>query len=212
VPRPVVFVSDFGLADAFVGVCHGVIARIAPDCHVIDLTHEVAPQDVRRGALVLAQALAYMPDDAVYLAVVDPGVGGARRPVVVEAGSGTLLVGPDNGLLSLAWDALGGALRARVIDGDGVILRAASATFHGRDVFAPVAAHLALGLHPDQVGRPAEPSSLMRTAAPVADATSSSPPPSAIWGPPASWMTRGWRSGHPATTDPSSSGRERSPA
>src|SRR5437899_8247070 len=110
--RPIVFCSDYGLGDEFVGVCHGVIARIAPDARVIDLTHGIPPMDVRRGAAELCASVRYMPDDAVYLAVVDPGVGTARRPVAVETARGQVLVGPDNGVLSLAWDELGGAVRA----------------------------------------------------------------------------------------------------
>src|SRR5437763_3644144 len=98
--RPIVFCSDYGLADEFVGVCHGVIARIAPDARIIDLTHGIPPMDVRRGAAELCASVHYMPDDAVYLAVVDPGVGTARRPVAVETAGGRLLVGPDNGVLS----------------------------------------------------------------------------------------------------------------
>src|SRR5438093_9207841 len=103
--RPIVFLSDFGLSDEFVGVCHGVIARTSPGSRVIDLTHSVPPGDVTRGAMLLAGATRYMPPDAVYLAVVDPGVGGARASLAVETGSGTVLVGPDNRLLSLAWQA-----------------------------------------------------------------------------------------------------------
>jgi len=103
VTRPVVFLSDFGLEDEFVGICHGVIARIAPDARVIDLTHGVPPQDVRRGATLLARSVGYVPHDAVFLAIVDPDVGSSRRAVAVQADAGAILVGPDNGVLSLAW-------------------------------------------------------------------------------------------------------------
>jgi len=112
VSRPIVFLTDYGLADGFVGICHGVIARIAPDARVIDLTHQVARQDVLQGAVALGRAARFMPDDAVYLAVVDPGVGSERRPVAVETRAGALLVGPDNGVLSMTWTELGGAQRA----------------------------------------------------------------------------------------------------
>ena len=96
--RPIVFLSDFGLDDEFVGICHGVIARIAPDSRVIDLTHGIPPQDMLRAALVLANSVRYAPDDAVYLGVVDPGVGTERRPIAAETASGHLTVGPDNNL------------------------------------------------------------------------------------------------------------------
>src|SRR6266511_4683271 len=135
----ITFLSDYGLEDHFVGVCHGVIARIAPNARVIDLAHGIPPQDVLRGAMVLAGAAPFMPEDAVYLGVVDPDVGGPRGAVAVRAASGALLVGPDNGLLSLAWEALGGAEAAVEIAAPDVLLEPVSATFHGRDVFAPAA-------------------------------------------------------------------------
>jgi S-adenosyl-L-methionine hydrolase (adenosine-forming) len=153
VTRPIVFLTDYGLADEFVGVCHGVIARIAPDAHVIDLTHHVARQDVLQGAVVLGRATRFMPNDAVYLGIVDPGVGSERRPVAVEAASGAVLVGPDNGLLSMAWQELGGAERAVEIAAEEVVLQPVSRTFHGRDVFAPAAAHVAAGLALEDLGR-----------------------------------------------------------
>jgi S-adenosylmethionine hydrolase len=159
--RSIVFLTDYGLADEFVGVCHGVIARIAPDCHVIDLTHQIARQDVLQGAVTLGRAARFMPEDAVFLAVVDPGVGSARRPVAVEAASGAVLVGPDNGLLSMAWEELGGAIRAAVIGAEAVLLHPVSRTFHGRDVFAPAAAHLAAGTPLEDVGPEIRPESLM---------------------------------------------------
>jgi S-adenosylmethionine hydrolase len=143
VTRPIVFLTDYGLEDEFVGICHGVIARIAPDARVIDLTHGIPPQDVVHGALMLAAALPFMPEDAVYLAVVDPGVGGVRGAIAVQSAHGPLLVGPDNGVLSLAWQELGGAEAAVEITAPDVLLEPVSATFHGRDVFAPAAAHLA---------------------------------------------------------------------
>ncbi len=152
--RPIVFLTDYGLADVFVGVCHGVIARIAPEARVIDLTHHVARQDVLQGAILLARATRFMPADAVYLAVVDPGVGAERRPIAVEARSGAHLVGPDNGLLSLAWGELGGAERAVAIASPDVLLHPVSRTFHGRDVFAPAAAHLAAGAALEELGPP----------------------------------------------------------
>ncbi len=164
--RSIVFLSDYGLADEFVGVCHGVIAAIAPDARVIDLTHHVPRHDVRRGATILARAAPFMPPDAVHLAVVDPGVGTGRRAVAVEAVSGALLVGPDNGVLSLAWEALGGVAGAAEVASDAVLRRPVSRTFHGRDVFAPAAAHLAAGLPVAEVGPPVDAASLVRLARP----------------------------------------------
>ncbi len=164
--RPIVFLTDYGLSDGFVGVCHGVIARIAADAHVIDLTHQVARHDVLQGAVVLGRAVAYMPNDAVYLAVVDPGVGSERRPVAVEAASGALLVGPDNGVLSMAWEGLGGVARAFGVESEEVLLEPVSRTFHGRDVFAPAAAHLADGFSIEEVGPQLPAGSLVSLALP----------------------------------------------
>jgi hypothetical protein len=163
--RPLLFLSDYGLKDPFVGICHAVIARLAPEAHVIDLTHSIARQDVTGGALALADAAAYGPEDAVCLAIVDPGVGTERRRLVVAAGD-ALLVGPDNGLLSLAWERLGGATGAWEVTSRDVMLPAVSETFHGRDVFAPVAARLATGLSPEEVGPALDPKALVRIEVP----------------------------------------------
>jgi S-adenosyl-L-methionine hydrolase (adenosine-forming) len=149
--RSIVFLSDFGLDDEYVGLCHAVIARVAPEVRLIDLHHGIPPQDVTSGALALAQAVLYAPEDAVYLAVVDPGVGTRRRGIAVEAGPG-ILVGPDNGLLMLAWEALGGPARAVALEPGRVVRWRVSDTFHGRDVFAPAAARLAAGGTLDDVG------------------------------------------------------------
>jgi S-adenosyl-L-methionine hydrolase (adenosine-forming) len=137
------FLTDYGLEDGFVAACHGVAARVAPAARVIDITHLVPPGDVRRGAAVLAQTLAYLPP-AVHVAVVDPGVGTVRRAVAVAAGE-SILVGPDNGLLSWAIAALGGPSQAVQLTNGELWLHPVSATFHGRDIFMPVAAHLATG-------------------------------------------------------------------
>ena len=139
------FLSDYGTADEFVGVCHGVIARLAPDATVIDITHGVPRHDVRVGALILRSALPFMPA-GVHLAVVDPEVGAQRRAVAVRvAQEERILVGPDNGLLSLAAVRLGGAVEAVDVSRSPHRLEPVSATFHGRDIFAPVAARLACG-------------------------------------------------------------------
>jgi S-adenosyl-L-methionine hydrolase (adenosine-forming) len=142
----VTFLSDYGLDDDFVGVCHGVIARIAPDVRVIDITHGIARHDVRSGALVLRRALAFMPP-GVHLAVVDPEVGAQRRAVALRCAGDEerVLVGPDNGLLSLAVQHFGGVVEAVDVGRSPLRPEPVSASFHGRDVFAPVAAHLAAG-------------------------------------------------------------------
>ena len=156
----ITFLSDYGLDDAFVGVCHGVIARIAPDVRVIDVCHEIAPQDVEQGAMTLASAVEYLPV-GVHLAIVDPGVGTKRRGVAVQTAQGSITVGPDNGVASTAWKTLGGAVAARCIDNDALWLPSPSKTFHGRDVFAPVAAHLALGRPFEDVGEEVDVDSLI---------------------------------------------------
>lgn len=158
--RPIVFLTDYGIADEFVGVCHGVIARLAPDARVIDLSHAVARHDVLQGSVMLARAVPYMPPDAVWVAVVDPGVGSERRAVAVETSTGAHLVGPDNGLLSGAWRELGGASRAVEITSEDVLLSPVSRTFHGRDIFAPAAARLADGWAVERLGAALDPSTL----------------------------------------------------
>jgi S-adenosyl-L-methionine hydrolase (adenosine-forming) len=147
-PAPkITFLSDYGHTDEFVGICHGVIARRCPSARVIDLTHAIPRHDVRTGALVLRDSLAFMPP-GVHLAVVDPEVGAvgrsARRAVALRAAApDQLLVGPDNGLLMLAAERLGGVVEAIDIGRSSERLEPVSATFHGRDIFAPVAAALA---------------------------------------------------------------------
>ena len=171
----VTFLSDYGLDDDFVGVCHGVIARIAPDVRIIDVTHGIARHDVRAGALVLRRALGYLPA-GVHLAVVDPEVGAQRRAVALRCGSDgvvdgsppRLLVGPDNGLLWLAAQRLGGVREAAEIGRSPLRLEPVSASFHGRDIFAPVAAHLAAGTPFAQVGEPLDPAVLVRLELPRA--------------------------------------------
>jgi S-adenosylmethionine hydrolase len=159
------FTTDYGLTDGFVAACHGAVARLAPTVRVIDVTHGVQPGDVARGATVLAQTVPHLPP-AVHVAVVDPGVGTARRGIAVRTAGG-LLVGPDNGLLPWAADALGGV--------DGVVELAnpawfapdVSRTFHGRDIFAPVAARLAIGAELTEAGPAVDPATLVRLPEPV---------------------------------------------
>jgi S-adenosylmethionine hydrolase len=159
-PSPLItFLSDYGHSDEFVGVCHGVIARRCPQARVIDLTHAIPRHDVRAGALVLRNALAYIPA-GVHLAVVDPEVGvagsHARRAIALRtATEDRLLVGPDNGLLMLAAERLGGVVEAVDVGRSPERLEPVSRTFHGRDIFAPVAAALAAGEPLAGVGEPA---------------------------------------------------------
>lgn len=156
----ITFLSDYGLADDFVGVCHGVIATICPQAHVIDITHGVPRHDVRTGALKLREALRHMPA-GVHIAVVDPDVGAERRAVALRLRDGRGLIGPDNGLLSPAAQEGGGVLEALDIAHSPYRLEPVSATFHGRDLFAPVAAHLAAGVPFAQLGQPCEPDGLV---------------------------------------------------
>jgi hypothetical protein len=159
-PPVITFLSDYGLKDDFVGVCHGVIASLCPQAHVIDISHGVDRHDVRAGALILSEAIPYLPV-GVHLAVVDPDVGAERRAVALRLADERLLVGPDNGLLSLAAQRGGGALEAVDIARSQFRLEPVSATFHGRDIFAPVAARLAGGEPLVQVGEPCDPGQLV---------------------------------------------------
>ena len=163
----IVFLSDFGLEDEFVGICHAVIARIAPEAIVIDLTHGVPRGDVFQGALLLSRSAPYLPEQAVILGVVDPGVGTRRRAVAVRTVPGHFLVGPDNGLLSLAFAGTG-PVEAVEISSPDILLTPVSSTFHGRDVFAPAAAHLAKGGALAELGPRVDPASLVRLSIPPA--------------------------------------------
>jgi len=165
-PRPITFLSDYGYEDEFAGVCRAVISQIAPGAALIDLTHGISRQDIRHGAVVLANALPSCPP-GVHLAIVDPGVGSERRAVAVAAAEERFLVGPDNGLLSRALDRLGGALEAVELSRSPFRLEPVSATFHGRDLFAPVAAHLSLGARLEEAGTSIDPSSLVELDLPT---------------------------------------------
>jgi len=158
--------TDFGLEDDFVGTCHGVIKRIAPEVQIIDITHGIAPRQVLEGALTLANTLRYMPH-GVHLAVVDPGVGSARRALALRDGEGRLHVGPDNGLLLPAVDKLGGIAEAHELTNPEYALDSVSRTFHGRDLFAPAAAHLSLGVPLADLGPPIAPDALARLDIPT---------------------------------------------
>lgn len=147
----VTFLSDYGLEDEFVGICHGVMLRIAPHLRIVDLHHNILRQSIRHGAVVLEQATRYTPD-SIHLAVVDPSVGSKRRAIAVETGWGEVYVGPDNGLLIPACVASGGISRAFEITDERFMLTPVSRTFQGRDVFAPAAAHIANGVDPSEMG------------------------------------------------------------
>jgi S-adenosylmethionine hydrolase len=161
----ITFLTDFGLEDDFVGTCKGVIKRIAPDAEILDITHGIAPQQVLQGALVLASTLPYFPE-GIHLAVVDPGVGTERKAICLLGEDGRSYVGPDNGLLVPAAERLGGIAGAWELVNPRYRLDPVSATFHGRDVFSPAAAHLANGVSPDELGPPVDPATLVRLGMP----------------------------------------------
>ncbi len=161
--RPVIaLLTDFGLRDGYVGVMKGVIATIAPNAHVIDITHEVAPQDVAGGAWILATAYRYLPPGTVFVCVVDPGVGSARAAIALRAGA-RIFVGPDNGLFHyvLAEQSINGVV---ALENAAYRLPQVSSTFHGRDIFAPAGAHLARGVALEALGPALTPESLQRLA------------------------------------------------
>ncbi len=158
-PPTISFLSDYGLDDEFVGVCKAVIAGVAPGVAVVDISHNVAPHDVRGGALTLVRSVQYLPAGVV-LAVVDPGVGTDRRLVAVEV-EGAVLVGPDNGLLAPAVAMLGGARRVVSLTNREYHLPSPGPTFAGRDVMAPAAAHLATGLPVGELGEEIDPLGLV---------------------------------------------------
>jgi S-adenosylmethionine hydrolase len=164
-PAFITFLTDFGLQDDFVGTCHGVMKRIAPEAEIIDLTHGIRPGRILQGALTLANALPYMPV-GVHLAVVDPGVGGGRRPLALRDVQGRLYVGPDNGLLLPAADRFGGVADVHELANPAYALESVSRTFHGRDLFSPAAAHLSLGVPLAELGPPIDPDALVRLELP----------------------------------------------
>lgn len=149
--RIITLLTDFGTADAFVGIMKGVILGINPEVQLVDLAHAVPPQQVMPAALMLRSAVGAFPAGTVHLVVVDPGVGSTRRPILIETAAG-LLVGPDNGVLSPAAHLMG-RRAVRCIENDAFYRHPVSHTFHGRDVFAPVAAHLSRGVPPQEFGR-----------------------------------------------------------
>ena len=163
--RTIVFLSDFGYRNEWVGICHAVMNRIAPASPIVDLSHGIPPLDVRGGALLLVDSLPYLAADAIVLAIVDPSVG-RDRDVALETAGGRLVVGPDNGLLAPAASALGGVARAVEITSPEVVLTPVSPSFHARDVLAPAAAHLAAGADLATRGDAVEPARLVELAIP----------------------------------------------
>ena len=161
--RPVIsLLTDFGARDPSAGILHGVILGIAPDAAIVDISHEVHQFQIRDGALLLWCALPYLPVGA-HVAVVDPGVGTSRRPVAIRAARGDVLIGPDNGILPAAAERLGGATQAWLLEAPAYRLPVVSSSFHGRDIFAPAAAHLVNGLDPQLLGPAIDPSTLVPT-------------------------------------------------
>jgi S-adenosylmethionine hydrolase len=159
--------TDFGLADPSVAICKGVILSIAPDARIVDVSHGIARQSVGQGAAILSAAVPYLPV-GVHLAVVDPGVGTSRRPIALRCGRGDFLVGPDNGLLVAAAEALGGATACHELANAAYRLSPLSRTFHGRDIFSPAAAHLAAGVSIAGLGPAVAPAELVRLDLPPA--------------------------------------------
>jgi S-adenosylmethionine hydrolase len=153
------FLTDFG-PDGPAPICRGVMLGIAPDAQIVDIAHGVRKYAIRDGAYLLWCALPYLPV-GTHVAVVDPGVGTERLPVAIRAARGDVLVGPDNGLLVPAAERLGGVEEARVLENRSLMLPVTSSTFHGRDIFSPVAAHIAAGTPFDAVGSPIDPKSLV---------------------------------------------------
>ena len=158
--------TDFGLTDPSVAACKGVILRIVPDARLLDISHGVTRFSISQGAALLWAALPHLPA-GVHMAVVDPGVGTERRPIALRTGRGAHLVGPDNGLLLPAAERLGGIVAAHVLEQTAYRLAPVSRTFHGRDIFAPAAAHIARGVPIHALGPAVDPASLVRLDLPA---------------------------------------------
>jgi S-adenosylmethionine hydrolase len=157
--RPIVFLSDFGLGNEWVGLCHAVMSGIAPHCPIVDLSHLVRPLEVTSGAILLADAMPYLSEDAVVLGVVDPNVG-KDREIAVETESGRHLVGPDNGLLSLAWEVAGGVRTAVELSAPDVVRQPHAQSFRAPDTLCPATARLAAGLRVGELGDEVDPATL----------------------------------------------------
>ena len=167
-PHPLIsLLSDFGARDPSAAILHGVILSIAPDARIVDISHEVRKFAIRDGALLLWCALPYLPV-GVNVAVVDPGVGTERRPIALKVARGDVLIGPDNGLLMAGAERLGGVVEARLLETEAYRLPTVSTSFHGRDIFAPAAAHVASGTAMSALGPALDPGALVPS--PIADA------------------------------------------
>lgn len=142
--------TDFGLSDHYVGAMKGVILGICPDAQIVDIGHQVSPFEITEGAYLIAQAYPCFPKKTVHVVVVDPGVGSARRPILLEM-AGQYFIAPDNGVLSMVYGSE--KAKVRVISNDKLFRHPVSRTFHGRDIFSPVAAHIAAGVPPSRVGK-----------------------------------------------------------
>jgi S-adenosylmethionine hydrolase len=160
------FLTDFGARDPSAAIMHGVVLDIVPDARIVDISHEVRKFAIRDGALLLWCALPYLPT-GFHVAVVDPGVGTARLPIAIATGRGDVVIGPDNGLLVAAANRLGGVRAVPVLEAEAYRLSVVSTSFHGRDIFAPAAAHLGRGVGIAELGRPLDASALVRS--PIAD-------------------------------------------
>src|SRR5450432_1989809 len=164
-PKPIItLTTDFGTSDHYAGTMQGVILGIAPTARIVDISHDVQPFEITDGAFTIAQAYPYFPKKTIHVVVVDPGVGSARRPLLAEMG-GQYFIAPDNGVLSMIFTR--GQVKVRHITNDHYFLKPLSQTFHGRDVFAPVAAHLAAGVPPAKFGKRIEDATRFPFAGPV---------------------------------------------
>lgn len=166
-PKLITLMTDFGISDSYVGVMRGVIKSIMPSADIVDVTHHIPRHDIRAGSLVWRRSAFYFPPRTIHLGVVDPGVGTDRNPIVAEIGD-HFFVCPDNGLISQV--APGRTLRAFLLENSDLRLRSVSHTFHGRDIFAPAAAHLAAGVPIEQFGRTVETPLLLPVPTPVIEA------------------------------------------
>jgi S-adenosylmethionine hydrolase len=169
--RPVIsFITDFGGRDPSAAICRGVMVGICPDVQIIDITHDVTKWAVREAAFLLRNSVPHMPVGHVSVGVIDPGVGTTRLGIAIRTGRGDILVGPDNGLLVPAAEALGGIEAVRTLENRDYFHGETTSTFHGRDIFAPMGAHLAAGVPFESVGRPLDPADLVRLPWPGARA------------------------------------------
>lgn len=153
-PSPILtLTTDFGISDHYVGAMKGVILGVCPTARIVDITHDITPYEITEGAYTIAQAYKTFPKKTVHVVVVDPGVGTSRRPILVEA-AGQYFIGPDNGVLSMIY--MREKSKVRLISSDRYFRKPVSQTFHGRDIFAPVAAHVAAGVAPSRIGKAIE--------------------------------------------------------